>query len=52
MNQEDPQVRVLMNGLKAIAEMNPANRNLADAQVTARRTLRDAKIELAKSNGT
>lgn len=45
----DPRVEILKNALKAIKEMNPANRDLADAQVMARRALRDAKIELEKA---
>jgi hypothetical protein len=45
---DDPRISVLVNGLKAIASMNPVNRDLADAQVMARRTLRDAKIEMEK----
>lgn len=41
---------VMANGLRAIAQMNPANRDIVDAQVTARRTLRDAKIEMKKES--
>jgi hypothetical protein len=45
---DDPRIAVLLNGLKAIANLNPANRGIGDAQVMARRTIRDFKIESEK----